>query len=131
MCEVDPRHVEVLLKQFRSDTFRPVATPIAKDELGEDQHKESEKLEADGIARYKFVVARANHLAVERPDAQLACKELSANTSEPRMRDWEEFSRLGCHPKGRLRMVHRYLKNRGMSTLIAFTDANWAGDTRI
>ena len=64
-------------------------------------------LEPDDVQSTKFgsLVARTNYLAADRPDIQLACKELSSAMPKPKNGDWEKLKRFGRYLKLKPRVV--------------------------
>ena len=64
--------------------------------------------------------------AVDRPDVQFACRELSAAMAKPNNRDWEGLKGLGRYRKGGPRMTHNYPKLPEARDMITFIDPNLA-----
>ena len=124
--KADPRHAEILRKELGLENCKPVASPSSKVETEEDE----EELSEDYSTRFRSLVARANYLALDRPDIQYACKELSSYMSKPSVSDWERLRRLGKYLRGRPRRVHRYWKMDKSVSLNVYTDANWASNKK-
>ena len=67
--EVDPRHVEILIKEMGLGEANAVKTPGVKDrDKGEHCEQPLDKAEA---SMYRSCVARDNYLAQDRPDVLL------------------------------------------------------------
>ena len=133
--EVDPRHVEIILKELNIESCKPVSTPGTKDEGhakegDQAQSNVSEKLNAHKHVVYQARVARGNYLSPDRPDIAFAAKELARSMSSPTQGDWERLKRLARYLKGRPRVVSKFQWQRATGTLGIFTDADWAGDKR-
>eukprot|EP00973_Karenia_brevis_P081866 11349902-Karenia_brevis.AAC.1 len=124
--EPDPRHAEIIIEQLGLKEGKEVSTP------GVDQEpltaNSTEKLNTEQTTRYKSIVARANFLALDRPEIQFAVKECAKSMSQPTMHDMAKLKRLGRFLKGHPRTTIQYKWQSGQDAVTIFTDANWAGD---
>ena len=120
----DPRHAETIVQDFGLQDATTLTTFIVKGEVADD----SGKLEAGSTTARKSVVARANHLAADRPDIQFACKELGNPMAAPTQQDYEKFKRMGGYLLHKPRLVPRCHRPNSSMTLLSHTAANWAGD---
>ena len=91
-----------------------------------DVVNESGELDKASVTECKYLVARANDLAVDRPDIQFICKEFSASMSSPSTAGYEKLKRLGRYLLGRPRVVRIYHKRKAPNHLVTNADANWA-----
>ena len=97
--EVDPRHVEIIIEQFRLEDAKTVATPGAREE-GRTHEDDHEVLSDEYTTKYRAFVARCNHIAPDRPDIAVAVKELARSMATPTKGDWQRLKRLGRYLKG-------------------------------
>ena len=96
--EADIRHGERLVKQLGLEHSKPVDTPGVGEFTGND---DLEELNKEYSSAYRSIVARANYLAVDRPDIQFAVKVLAGQMAAPRNCDWTRLKR-----PGRLSLIH-------------------------
>ena len=77
--EADPRHGELVIKEMELDGAKGLTTQ------GVDEPLQEEDVERVGwrATRFRSVAARANDLALDRPDLQFALKELCRSMSKP------------------------------------------------
>jgi hypothetical protein len=81
----------------------------------------------DTIARlFRSFAARANYLAMDRPDLSQATKELCRRMSSPRAADLRALLRVARYLVGAPRLVYEYPWQRG-PVLRAYTDSDFAG----
>eukprot|EP00973_Karenia_brevis_P046223 6408888-Karenia_brevis.AAC.1 len=126
--EPDPRHAEIIVNELGLEACNSVVTP---GEVEEQFSKEAEKkLSAEQASKYKSIVARANYLAVDRPEIQFATKECAKAMSDPSVGDMRRLKRLGRYLKGHLRTTHAFPLQDFVGEITIHTDANWAGDKR-
>ena len=76
--------------------------------------------------RFRALAARANFLAVDRPDIIFAAKKLTRKMAEPTKEDWEKLVRLGRYLKTRpkFKIWYRYQEDPGR--IETFSDTDWA-----
>ena len=101
--EADPRHVEQILKDMDMTDCNPSPTPGIK--LKRDEVIDETELGPEEHRRFRSVVARANFLALDRPDIRFSVKELCRRMSGPRVCDWACLKRLCRYLKGKPRLV--------------------------
>ena len=123
-CEVDPRHVEIIISEFGVQSAKSLASPIVK----VDVDVQSEKFDDISISKCKSLVARANYLVAGRPGIQYACKRLSTAMAGPTIVDYDKLKVLARYLVGRPRVVHVYRRQKHMREVVACTDASWVGD---
>ena len=99
--EADPKHVELLLREWEMETARPVVTPgVAEEKRNMDDVQENEVLDKVKAKEYRRAAARLNCLALDRADLSFATKEISRSMAGPRAGDVV-----------RLKRTIRYLKH--------------------
>ena len=81
------------------------------------------------ISHFRSLVARANYLAADRPDIQLAAKEVCRWMQVPTELAVAALKKFARYLLGRLRLVYEY-KCQEACTLDAFSDTDWAGCVR-
>eukprot|EP00973_Karenia_brevis_P020669 2838641-Karenia_brevis.AAC.1 len=76
--EPDPRHAELIVNQLGFSNAKELSTP------GVEQEPKSadsdEDLSPEYTTKYKSIVARANFLALDRPEIQFSVKECARST---------------------------------------------------
>ena len=75
-------------------------------------------------------MARANYLAMDRPEIQFATKECARSMSKPTIKGARRLKRLRRYLKGHLRTTHRFPFQAHTQEMTVHTDANWAGDKK-
>ena len=120
--EADPRHAELLVEELQVD--KELSTP-GIDERDEDE--EDEFLDPEWSSRYRSLVARANYLAVDRPDIGFAVKELCKTMSAPTAQSWAKLIRVVKYLKKQPRLVIHYDWQEDDHEFQVYSDANWAG----
>ena len=121
--EADQRHGELIVKEMGLDKCKGLPTP------GVDDHHDSEDVELMDwrATQFRSLAARANDLALDRPDIQYAVKELCRTMSRPTESSWRKLTRVAKYLIYRPRMVLDYLWQEEVSELSTYSDANWAG----
>ena len=105
--EPDPRHAEIIVKDLGLEACNSVVTPgEAEEQITDEVDK---KLSAEQASKYKSIVARANHLAVDRPEIKFATKECAKAMSDPTLGDMRRLKRLGRYLKGHLRTTRVFV----------------------
>ncbi len=75
---------------------------------------------------FRSFAARANYLAMDRPDLAQATKELCRRMSEPRAADLRALGRVARYLVGAPRVVYEY-PWQPRPALVAYTDSDFAG----
>lgn len=100
--EADPKHVQILVKELGLTDAKTVTCP------GVNKKDETAALDPAMSSRYRSLVMRANHLALDRPDISFSAKELARRMGTPTQDDWANLKRLVRYLKGRPRLVWVY-----------------------
>ena len=85
------------------------------------------------IKWYQGLVARANYLALDRPDIALATKACARKMSKTSQKDWEEIQRLARYLISRPPVVFWYPWQKWEyqpHKVNIYTDVDWAGCRR-
>ena len=125
--EADPRHVEVMLEELGPQNCTHAGTPGTSTE-GRTKDDCDVPLQGTEETRCRALVARANYLAPDCPDIAFAVKELAKAMAKPSNGDWIRLKRLGRYLAGRPRLQMNFHWQGIQSTIIGYTDADWAAD---
>ena len=87
-------------------------------------------MEGDSATAYRAMVARANFLAIDRPDIAFSVKEICRRMSAPSEGDHLALKRLGRYLQGAPRLVHRFDWQDNPGQITVMTDSDWAGCPR-
>jgi hypothetical protein len=121
--EPDPRHAEIIISEMGVQAANPVSTP--GQEI--DDTPEGEIRDESTDTNYRAITARANYLAIDRPDIQYSTKEVCRSMSAPTKNDWEKLKRLSRYLVGKPRIVQHFKYQEYNTECTVYTDANWAG----
>ena len=104
-----------------------VATPGDKqlddEELGAE-------LEGEKAKTNLSIVAKANYLALDRPDIQQSVQELARHMSKPFDAHWNELKRLARFLITAPKIKNLYPWGCREDEIAGYSDSNWAGDKR-
>ena len=141
LYEADPRHVEILLQQGGAN-LRAVSTPMVKTKTEKRRFEEEadiedaseegmgEELTEAEVRWFRSLAARANYLAMDRPDLSFAAKELCRRMSCPRASDAASLQRLIQYLSGAGRVVYRYTWQSSIEKIAVYSDTDYAGCSR-
>ena len=119
-------YLESLLKRFEMENSKPVSTPI---EAGKKFQQFSEGQEPFDVNIYQQAIGCLTYASTAtRPDIAAAVGMLSQYSSRPSKDHWIGIKRILRYIRG---TIHYGLKFSGLeanTTLIGFSDADWAGD---
>ncbi len=96
----------------------------------EELDREDVPLEHAAASEYRARTARANFMAVDRPDVSYAVKELCRGMSAPTKRDSEALKRLARYLLVTPRVVLHFGWQHKPKLLSVYTDSDWAGCVR-
>ena len=127
--EADQRHAELIIKGLGLQTANGVKTP------GQDQRQWEEEdnmrpLLAGEASNYRALAARANYLALDRPDVQFAAKEVCRGMARPNRGDMQLLRRLGRYLISSPRVVWHFQWQVSPTEVRAYSDSDWAGCRR-
>ena len=102
--------------------------------IGAKAVKRAEQLESEGhllnaaeSTTFRALAARANYLAMDRPELAFSSKELCREFAAPSRTSWEKLKRLARYLVGRPRLVMWYGWQVATEVLDAYTDTDFAG----
>ena len=105
--EADQRQAEKLLREVGLDEgTKSLGTPAVK--AIHEQIDAGIQLGSNKTSPYRAIVARANYLFADRPDCQLAAKEICRSMAEPTSFSAEALKRLGRYLVQYPRLVYSY-----------------------
>ena len=84
-------------------------------------------LDAAEAELFRSTAARANYLALDRPDVAFAAKELCRRMSAPRQQDRQALRRLCRYLLGAPRVVYHFARQEVARPLQVFADTDFAG----
>ena len=122
--EPDQRHVEIILNELALENAKPVNTPWCTETQAREEDNTS--LEGSEATKFRSIIARANYLAMDRPDIQFTVKEISRNMAKPNKGCWGKLKRLGRYLKGRGRLRWMFKWQDEDDRLKVFSDSDWA-----
>ena len=79
---------------------------------------------------FRALAARANYLALDRPDIQYSVKEICRGVANPARADLLKLRRLARYLVGRPRLVAHYRFQEEVEELRVYSDSDWAGCRR-
>jgi hypothetical protein len=124
--EGDPKHVNLLLKEWGMEQCSLVDTPITKE--GQDQAGSGEELKEEEARNVRRSIARINYMAQDRPDLSVAARILSQNMSQPRAGVLSVIKRVIRYLRKYPRGILEIRGDMGMEHIHIWTDSDWAGD---
>ncbi len=117
--EADQRHAEIMKEQSKG-----VNTPAVNDEGGAvDGGEVNETL-------YRAIAARANYLAQDRPDTQVAAQKVSRFMSRHEAIDFTRARKLGRYLMDDNRVAFNYRLQRLPETVVVWSGTDFAGCRR-
>jgi hypothetical protein len=126
--EADQRHAEIIIDELGLTGGKSVTTPIVKkknEEVIADAKLPAVK--AEEATRYRSATMRAKYLAQDRPDLDVAAKELARHMQAPNEANFQSLKRLGRYLQGRPRAVLRYGVQKMPDYLDMVVDSDHAG----
>ena len=128
--EADPRHAELIIKEYATEGGRETASPGEKGLFKKERDtNEAMQLNGEEATRYRAAVARLNYMCAERPDLQFSVKELARSMSSPCNIDVVKLRRLAKYLRGRPRWHIVYEWQVLTSELYVYTDSDCGGDS--
>ena len=125
--EGDPRHAQLLLKEWGMEHCRPSQVPITKklmEELGSGG--DLPEHEARGVRR---AIARLNYMSQDRPDISFAARELSKYMAKPQIGTKSGVAHTIRYLRGHPRCVESWAADFSEDyTVRIWSDADWASD---
>ena len=124
--EADQRHGEIIVQAMGLACAKGVSSP--GEESKHWQEDEDEKLLGPNLSsEYRAIAARANFLAMDRPDIQYPVKEICRAMSNPTVGDKKKLKRLARYLLQVHRIVSHFEFQESPGELAGFSDSDWAG----
>jgi hypothetical protein len=124
--EADPRHAEIVVRGV-AGAERALSAPGTSSKEFEATPGDGENLLPERTASlFRSFAARANYLALDRPDISQATKELCRRMSAPKAADLRALGRVARYLVGAGRVVYEY-PWQSRPVLQVYTDSDFAG----
>ena len=127
--EADPRHAEILMAGLLGAS-RPATTPGTAQKGGAEEEEgeagDQTPLKGDEVGLFRSYAARANYLAMDRPELAYPAKELCRRMKEPVKGDLRTLRRIAQYLANTPRLVYEFAWQDG-ADLQVFTDTDFAG----
>ncbi len=123
--EADPRHAEIVVRGV-AGAERALSAPGTSSKEFEAAPGEGEDLPERTASLFRSFAARANYLALDRPDISQATKELCRRMSAPKSADLRALARVARYLAGAGRVIYEY-PWQSRPVLRVFTDSDFAG----
>ena len=127
--EADQRHAELIVKALNLEGAKGVATP-GEDEKPWKEDEDADALKGKDASSYRAITARANYLALDRPDLQFAVKEACRGMANPTRGDLRKLRRIGRYLISHSRSVSNFVFQGRCEELSGYSDSDWAGCRR-
>ena len=123
--EADPRHAEIVVRGV-AGAERALSAPGTSSKEFDAAPGEGEHLPERTASLFRSFAARANYLALDRPDISQATKELCRRMSAPKAADLKALGRVARYLAGAGRVVYKY-PWQSRPALRVYTDSDFAG----
>ncbi len=123
--EADPRHAEIVVRGV-AGAERSLSAPGTSSKEFEATPGEEDILPERTASLFRSFAARANYLALDRPDISQATKELCRRMSAPKPADLRALARVARYLVGAGRVVYEY-PWQSRPVLRVYTDSDFAG----
>ena len=124
--EADQRHGELIIQTLAMEGAKTVVSP-GEDAKAWEEEQDQEKLGPEKASEYRGLAARANYLALDRPDIQYAVKEICRGMSSPTVGDRKKLKRLARYLVGMPRVVSHFRTQYRADCAMGYSDSDWAG----
>ena len=124
--EADQRHGELIIQTLAMEGAKTVVSP-GEDAKAWGEEQDQEKLGPEKASEYRGLAARANYLALDRPDIQYAVKEICRGMSSPTIGDRNKMKRLARYLVGMPRVVSHFRNQYRADCIMGYSDSDWAG----
>ena len=120
----DPRHVDVLVKDFGLEHRNSVQTPATPDVMEEGESEPSSQVQHQ---QNRSQVTRCLYLSQDRADMTFIVNELCQKMSSPNQQSLAKLKRLAMYLKSERQWRQVFECGKMAEELAAFTDSDWAG----
>ena len=124
--EPDQRHAELIIAGLNLQEAKGVTSPW-EDPKAWQKEEDAQPLGDQEARDFRALAARANYLALDRPDIQYSTKEICRGMSRPTKGDHRRLKRLGRYLVESPRAVMVYRWQGRQQGIDGFTDSDWAG----
>ena len=125
--DADRRHGELIIQAMglAEAKLRGITSP-GEDLKQWDLEEDEKLLDMKAGSEYRQVAARANFLALDRPDIQFSVKEICSAVSSPTVGDRKKIKRLALCLFDVPRLVSNFEFQEEPHELEGFSDSDWA-----
>lgn len=121
-----PAYLQKVVERFGMKNSKPVSTPL---EHGKKFHKLDSNEEPFDVQTYQQAIGCLTHASTTtRPDIAVAVGMLAQYASEPSTDHWSGVKRVLRYINGTLNYGLKFTVNQEVPELVAYADADWAGD---
>ena len=124
--EGDPKHADILIKEWKMTKSSQVATPMTR-ETRERLSRGSPIQDPEESSRIRRSIARISYMSQDRADLACIARILAQQMSQPNDRCKEAIKRVIRYLRKVPRVISQ-IKGEGPDGISAWTDADWAGD---
>ena len=124
----DPRHVDLLVKQFGLNDLRAKGVGTPGEKKG-DYHDEEPLSKSDGTL-YRSGTMRLAYLAEDLANVKFCGNRAARSMSSPTRGAWNRLKRAVRYLKDHPRWVQRFVEQEFVKTIDCFTDSDWASDIK-
>ena len=125
--EGDPKHLQLMLKEWSMEQCAGADTPMTKD--GRERIGTGQELEPTAATRVRRTIARINYMAQDRPDLAVAARVASQHMSSPHEGVLPFVKRIIRYLRGAPRLACSIPQHDNPTNLEIWVDSDWAGDT--
>jgi hypothetical protein len=126
--EADPRHADILMAGV-AGAARSLSAPGTQSRDRNPEEEDDEALSDADAGLYRSFAARANYLALDRPDLGFAAKELCRRMRRPGRADLEALRRLARYLLDSPRVVYDFPWGSTGEQMVVYADTDFAGCT--
>ena len=128
-AEADLRHAQLLVQGMKLETAKGVKSP-GEDPKPWEEDEDRQPLRGREVTEFRALAARANYLALDRPDIAFSAKECCRGMAAPTVGDQRRLRRLARYLITCPRVVWCFAWQDSESEVNVFTDSDWAGCRR-
>ena len=125
--EANPKYAQEYLESLDLGECKSVSTPGAPDADADRAH---EKVPAKEAFLYRRLAAQMNYLQQDRADLSFAAMRMAQSMANPAESDGGKVKRVARHLNGAMRCEVLYRWQQPPTTIVAYSDSDWAGCTR-
>ena len=110
--EADSRHAEVVINQLQLGEAKPATSFGTREEQFKNYDNVIGEMSGGEASRYRMIVARLNHLSMDRLDIQHATKEATTSMARPQNHHWSIVKRIARYLYNVPSAIQKFLAER-------------------